>query len=169
MLSTGIHYYDDDNWITRVPRGILNIHSDCVQAVLRRGRKLSLNGHLSLERSSSEPSTSSNKKSSPVEILKTFERTASDPVVAAEVLENRLLAQCHVNKAYQNSPDDLINDNLKFFSKKGNPAKNSRSKGKAGHNDHSSVDKSVSGHSKYQEILGLTRVLKVSSGPKRRD
>ena len=148
MLSLGIHYYDDDNWITRVPRGILNIHSDYVQAVLRRGRKPSLNGHLSLERSSSEPSTSSNKKSSPVESLKTFERTASDPVVAAEVLENRLLAQCHVNKAYQNSADDLINSNLKLFSKKGSPVKNSRNKGKAGHNNHSSVDKSVSGHSK---------------------
>ena len=124
------------------------MHSNCVQAVLRRGHKPSLNGHLSLERSSSEPSTSSNKKSSPVESLKTFERTASDPVVAAEVLENRLLAQCHVNKAYQNSTDDLINGNLKFFSKKGSPAKNSRNKGKAGHNNHSSVDKSVSGHSK---------------------
>ena len=147
-MLPGIHYYDDDNWITRVPRGILNIHSDYVQAVLRRGRKPSLNGHLSLERSSSEPSTSSNKKTSPVDSLKTFERTASDPLVAAEVLENRLLAQCHVNKAYQNSADDLINGNMNFFPKKGSPVKNSRTKGKASHNNHSSVDKSVSGHSK---------------------
>ena len=147
IQTLGIHYYDDDNWITRVPKGVLDIHSDQVQAALRRGRRPSLNGHLSLERSSSDPSTSSNKKS-PVDSLKTFERTASDPLVAAEVLENRLLAQCHVNKAYQNTDEDLVNDNTKMYSKKGSPVKKSKRTGKSYQENHSSIDKSISTQSK---------------------
>ena len=129
---------------------MLNVRSSSVQAALKRGgRSSSLSDHRSLERSSSEPSTSSSKKST-MEDLKTFERTSSDPLVAAEELENRLLAQCHVNEAYQTTTENFTDDDIKKPDRKGSPVKKSKSKWKYNKDkdDHSDVDKSISTNSK---------------------
>ncbi len=144
ILISGIHYYDDDNWITRVPKGVLDIRKEEVQAVLLK-RKRSING-LSLDRSNSDPSINSNVKKSPVEELKTFERTSSDPLLAAEILEDRVI-QNKTNKSYHNS--NTFSQFTRAFSKKkkGSPVKSSSKKGRTG-DDHSSVEQSTSGHSK---------------------
>ncbi len=150
VCSSGIHYYHDANWIAKVPKGVLDVRNDEVQAVLRRGpRRSSLSEHLSIERSSSEPSSSSSKKSV-TENLKTFERTSSDPMVTADFLENKLLGQCHVEKGYQTTTENFTftdEDDEKKPSKKGSPVKKSK-KNKYVIGDHSSFEKSGSSNSR---------------------